>query len=139
VQKRQADIEQLGGQIVAVSFTPAARARAFLEGHPIPVPVLCDPNREAYRAFQLGRTSWLRLMNPLVLGRYLLILLRGRRPMRPQKGDDIMQLGGDFVLDADRRLVYAHAGTEATDRPDVEELIGAVAACGAPAEHAAGP
>jgi peroxiredoxin len=130
VQKRQQEIEQLGGQIVAVSFTPAARARAFLEQHPIPVPVLCDPNRDAYRAFQLGRTSWLRMLNPLVVGRYLLILLRGRRPFRPQKGDDLMQLGGDFVLDAERRLVYAHGSTEATDRPDVEELIKAVAACG---------
>ena len=70
------------------------------------------------------------MMNPLVLGRYLLILLRGRLPMRPQKGDDLMQLGGDFVLDADRRLVYAHSSTEATDRPAVEELVKAVAACG---------
>jgi peroxiredoxin len=126
VQKRQADIEQLGGQIVAVSFTPAAKARMFLEKHPMPVPVLCDPTRGAYQAFQLGRTSWLRMMNPLVLGRYLLILLRGRLPVRPQKSDDLMQLGGDFVLDAERRLVYAHCSTEATDRPAVEELVRAV-------------
>jgi hypothetical protein len=98
----------------------------FFDKHPIPVPVLCDPNREAYQAFQLGRTSWLRMMNPLVLWRYLVILLRGWLPVRPQKGDDLMQLGGDFVLDAERRLVYAHGSTEATDRPAVEELIEAV-------------
>jgi hypothetical protein len=94
------------------------------------VPVLCDPNREAYRAFQLGRTSWLRMLNPLVLGRYLLILLRGRLPLRPQEGDDLMQLGGDFVLNANRRLVYAYCSANATDRPQVDELVRAVAACG---------
>ena len=126
MQKRQQEIEQLGGQIVAISFTPAAKARVFLETHPIPVTVLCDPNREAYRAFHLGRTSWLRMMNPLVMGGYLLILLRGRLPMRPQEGDDLMQLGGDFVIDAERRLVDAHSSREATDRPAVEELVKAV-------------
>ena len=66
------------------------------------------------------------MMNPLVLGGYLLILLRGRPPMRPQGGDDLMQLGGDFVLDAERRVLYARSSTEATDRPGVEELVKAV-------------
>ena len=126
MQKRQVEIEQLGGQIVAVSFTPAAKARMFLDKHPIPVPVVCDPTREAYQAFQLGRTSWLRMMNPLVLWRYLVILLRGWLPARPLQGDDLMQLGGDFVLDVERRLVYAHGSTEATDRPAADELIEAV-------------
>jgi hypothetical protein len=128
VQKRQQEIEQFGGQVVAVSFTPAARARAFLERHPMPLPVLCDPNREAYRAFQLGRTSWLRMLNPLVLGRYLLILLRGRLPLRPDEGEDLMQLGGDFVLDSERRLVYAYSSAEATDRPAADALVQAVKA-----------
>jgi hypothetical protein len=70
------------------------------------------------------------MLNPLVLGRYLLILLRGRLPVRPQEGDDLMQLGGDFVLDSQRRLVYAHCSANATDRPPADELVRAVAACG---------
>ena len=99
-----------------------------MERHPIPVPVLCDPNREAYRAFKLGRTSWLRMLNPLVLGRYLGIMLRGRKPLKPDEGDDLMQLGGDFVLDGERRLVFAYASKDATDRPSVESLVQAVKA-----------
>jgi hypothetical protein len=126
VEKRYSEIEQLGGQVLAISFTPAAKATAFLERHPMPFPVLCDPTREAYRAFELGRTSWLRLLNPLVAGRYSLIVLRGWLPFRPQKGDDLMQLGGDFVLDGERRLVFAYSSANATDRPAVETLVQAV-------------
>lgn len=126
MEKRYPQIEQLGGQVLAVSFTPAAKATAFLGKHPLPFRVLCDPTREAYRAFELGRTSWLRILNPLVLGRYLMIVLRGWLPFRPDKGEDLMQLGGDFVLDEEHRLVFAHASKEATDRPPVDKLVEAV-------------
>jgi hypothetical protein len=111
---------------LAVSFTPAKKAAAFLGKHPVPFPVLCDPWREAYRAFELGRTSWSRILNPLVLGRFLLLLLRGWLPFKPDKGEDLMQLGGDFVLDAERRLVFAHASTDAADRPSTDALVQAV-------------
>jgi hypothetical protein len=126
VEKRYPEIEQLGGQVLAISFTPAAKAAVFLEKHPVPFQLLCDPNREAYRAFELGRTWWLRILNPLVLGRYLRILVRGRKPLKPDEGDDLMQLGGDFVLDAERRLVFAYASKNATDRPAVDALVQAV-------------
>jgi hypothetical protein len=57
-------------------------------------------------------------------------MLRGRLPLGPQKGDDFMQLGGDFVVDVARRLVYAYPSANATDRPAADELVRAVAACG---------
>jgi hypothetical protein len=126
VEKRYSEIEQLGGQVLAISFTPTAKAAVFLQKHPLPFPVLCDPKREAYRAFELGRTSWLRILNPLVLGRYLRVMLRGRLPIKPDEGEDLLQLGGDFVLDAERRLVFASGSANVTDRPPVETLVQAV-------------
>ena len=125
MEKRYPEIEQLGGQVSDVSFTPAAKAAAFLDKHPLPFPVLCNPAREAYHVFELGRTSWLRFLNPLVIGRYLIVILRGWMPFRTQKGDDLIQLGGDFVLDAERRLVFGYSAN-ATDRPAVQILIQAV-------------
>jgi peroxiredoxin len=126
VQKHHAEIEQLGGQVLAISFTPAAKAAAFLEKHPLPFPVLCDPEREGYRTFELGRTSWGQILRPRIIGRYVRAILRGRRPIKPNRGDDVLQLGGDFVLDAQRRLVYAHRSADVTDRPSVEVLLEAV-------------
>jgi hypothetical protein len=126
VQKHHAEIEQLGGQVLAVSFTLPAKAAAFLEKHPLPFPVLCDPEREAYRAFELGRTSWGQILRPRIIGRYLLAILRGRRPIRPNEGDDVLQLGGDFVLDAERRPIFAYRSADAADRPPIEMLLEAM-------------
>jgi peroxiredoxin len=126
VQQHHAEIEQIGGHVLAVSFTPAAKAAAFLEKHPLPFPVLCDPVQEAYRAFELGRTSWGQILRPRIVARYLRAILRGRRPIKPNRGDDVLQLGGDFVLDRQRRLVYAYRSADAADRPSVQALIDAV-------------
>jgi hypothetical protein len=60
--------------------------------------------------------------------RYLRLLLGGWLPRRAAAGEDVFQLGGDFVLDAGRRLVYAYHSTEATDRPKVTDLLQALRA-----------
>jgi hypothetical protein len=44
-------------------------------------------------------------------------------PTAPAKGDDVLQLGGDFVLDANSRLRYAHPSCNPTDRPSAATLL----------------
>jgi hypothetical protein len=126
VQNRHGEIEQLGGQVLAVSFTPPDKAAAYLARHPLPFPAVVDPERKAYQTFELGRTTWGRLMTPRVLAGYLKLMLRGWWPAKPVEGEEVLQLGGDFVLDADRRLVFAFRSAEATDRPPAEAIVQAV-------------
>lgn len=109
--------------MLVISFARPDKVAAFLEKYPQPFPVVCDPTLAAYREFQLGKTSWLSFFRPDVAGRYLTIMLRGRKPAAPDPQDDVLQLGGDFILDADRRLIYSHPSLEATDRPSGEELL----------------
>jgi hypothetical protein len=94
----------------------------------VPFPVLSDPERIVYRAFGLGHTSWKKIFQGGVLGRYLGLILRGWWPRRSPRGEDLMQLGGDFILDPLRRLAYAHRSAEPTDRPLIGELLKAVEA-----------
>jgi hypothetical protein len=66
----------------------------------------------------------------------------GRR-LPPSGGLDIHQLGGDFVVDPDGRIAFAHYSRDNLDRPDVGVLIAAVqaarrAAAAVSAEAAAG-
>src|SRR5262245_5943671 len=98
----------------------------FLREQSLPFPVVADPERVAYRAFGLERTSWTRMLHPGVVFRYLRLLFRGWRPRQVRKGEDVLQLGGDFVLDGEGRLVYAYRSAEPTDRPPVEALLKAV-------------
>jgi peroxiredoxin len=116
-----------GGEVLVVSFTPPAKMKAFIERHPLPFRIVSDPNRDAYRAFALGRTSVGAFFRPGVLWRYLRGVFRGYGPAKPVD-DDMMQLGGDFLIDAEGRLAWSRPSHEPTDRPSANELQAAMTA-----------
>jgi peroxiredoxin len=126
VQSHLAEIESLGGQLLAVSFTQPEKLAAYLKRHPLPTPALADPQGEAYRVFELGRTSWRRLFRPRALVYYSRLIVRGWMPSKPVEGQDVLQLGGDFIVDRQRRLVYAYRSQESIDRPTPAQLIEAL-------------
>lgn len=126
MQPHYDEVRRLGGELLVVSFSKPERVAAALTAHPLPFPVVSDTSRESYRAFGLGRTSWRAILDPRTFGKYVLMMLRGWLPRKPNAGEDVLQLGGDFVLDADRRLVYAYRSADPTDRPPPEELVRAV-------------
>jgi peroxiredoxin len=97
----------------------------FLRSHPQPVPVVCDPDRAGYRAFGLERTSWLSFFRPSVVGRYLRLIARGGKVRKPYPGEDVLQLGGDFLLDRSGRVAFACPSRTATDRPGVDAVLAA--------------
>ena len=98
----------------------------YLARHGWHVPVVCDPSRAAYRAFGLERTGWLTFFRPRVLAKYMRGMFRGHGVKTPYEGEDVLQLGGDFVLDRLRRVVFAYPSADPTDRPAVAALLSAV-------------
>ncbi len=126
MQEHYAELRQLGGEVLVVSFAEPKAIAGYLKAGPLPFPVVCDPSRAAYRAFGLGRTSWGEMLRGGVVGRYLRLIFRGWLPRRGNEGEDVLQLGGDFVLDRQRRLVYAYPSKDPTDRPPIAELLLAV-------------
>ncbi len=134
MRERYGAIREAGGEVLAVSFARPERVAAYVERYPLPFPALADPTLEGYRVFDLGRTSWLALLNPVVMAKYLALMFRGWMPWRPAEKEDLLQLGGDFVLDGQRRVVYAYRSADPTDRPGVDDLVRAVRqAAGQPA------
>ena len=105
---------------------PRSQVAAYLARYSLPFSVVSDPTLSAYQRFGLGRTSWLSMLRPGVVLRYLAKMLRGWLPRKPGQGEDILQLGGDFVLDAGKNVVYTHPSRDPTDRPTKEELLEAV-------------
>jgi AhpC/TSA antioxidant enzyme len=126
VQKILPEIKDLGGNVIVVSFTPPAKVAAYQDKYHLPFLVLSDPTLAAYKAFALGRTSWAEMLHPATLFRYIKMMLRGWLPHTPGADEDILQLGGDFVLDGRRRLLFAYASKDPTDRPSHRELLQAV-------------
>jgi peroxiredoxin len=132
VHQRYEEFRALGAEVLVVTQARPGLLAAFLREQSLPFPAVADPERAAYRAFGLERTSWLTLLRPLVVLRYLRLLFRGWGPRRPAGGEDVLQLGGDFVLDREGRLAYAYRSREPTDRPSVETLLQAVRAAPLP-------
>ncbi len=119
-------IRRLGGEVLVVSFTRPDQLAAYVQRHTIPFPAVADPTRAAYQTFALGRGSWWMFLRGHVVGRYLKLMTRGWLPEKTSQEEDLLQLGGDFVLDSQRRLVYAYRSVDATDRPPAAELLRAV-------------
>jgi hypothetical protein len=117
------DFRSIGATVLVVSQAAPEVLAAHLKAEPQPVEVLADPERDAYRYFGLERTSWWTVAGLRSLLGYLRLMFRGWGPRLPHKGEDVLQLGGDFFLDADRRLVYAYRSARPTDRPPVGELL----------------
>lgn len=109
----------------AVTVTPSqpAELARYRPAQRWKVRVVADPQRRLYQALGLERTSpWIFLWPPVILG-YLWSLLRGYRPRLPRPGEDVLQLGGDFVLDRQRTLLYAYRSATPTDRPSAVTLL----------------
>lgn len=111
-----------------VSFTAPAKVAAFLDRHSQPFLVVSDPSRTAYQMFGLPKTSWRRIFSPISLAKYLALMFRGWIP-GSNDGEDVLQLGGDFIINGDRRLIYAYPSADPTDRPPAESLVQALRAC----------
>ena len=122
--KAREEIERLGATVLVVSFTPPAKVKAYVERWPLPFAVVSDPEMAAYRGFALGRARVGSFFRPGVLWRFIKIIFRGWLPKKPGKGEDVLQLGGDFILDNAQRVVYAHPSTNAADRPSAATLVG---------------
>jgi hypothetical protein len=90
------------------------------------VPIVCDPDRAAYTAFGLERTGWLTFFKPRVLWGYVRGMFKGYRVKKPYAGEDVLQLGGDFILTRERRLAFAYPSADPTDRPPVADLLAAL-------------
>lgn len=119
VLKRHDEIRQLGATVLIVTPSTPGSARAVK----LPFEVFCDPDRVAYRYFGFERGGLSMFFNLRVLVRYIRMIFSGLWPHRPEAGEDVYQLGGDVVLSAERRLLFAYRSHDPADRPTVDDLI----------------
>jgi peroxiredoxin len=126
VQKAYDNIRSAGGSVLAVTPSRPEVLAAHSRTKCWPFPIVGDPERHAYQAFGLDRTPLWRFLHPKAIFHYLGLMLRGWLPRMPKKGEDVFQLGGDFLIDRRLHLRYAYRSADPADRPSVRALIDAV-------------
>ena len=114
-------IDAAGATVVAVGFDSPER---MLRGIDFPWSVLVDSDRAAYREYGLGRAPLTYALRLGWLPGYVRKLLSGDPLKRP--GLDMMQLGGDFVIDSEGIVVLAHPSEHFEDRLPVGALVSAL-------------
>ena len=121
VRHRQREIAEANALIVVLAPEPVEQLATLARQEGWTGPILADAKRVAYHAFGLARLPWYRVYTLKAMLMYLGFFLRGRRP--GHAGQDIMQQGGDFIVDGGGIVRLAHAGKSSDDRPPVDGLI----------------
>lgn len=126
MRQRAADFETRNAVVLVISFEAQRRVRGFARRHRLPFACLLDESRATYRAYGLGRRSWLDLLSPKTLAPYVRLALTGRGLPRAEGDQDVHQMGGDFVVGPGGRLALVHASDDPNDRPSIDSLLAAI-------------
>jgi hypothetical protein len=128
VDSARDSLAEVGCSVLVVCQAKPEVLSRYLARQSWTAPVVADPDRAAYRVFGLERTGWLTFFRPRVLWGYLRGMFRGYGLKAPYAGEDVLQLGGDFVLDRTGTVVFAHPSATPTDRPTVPQVLDAIRA-----------
>jgi peroxiredoxin len=123
------EIADAGVRVVIVTPAEPEASAAFARDMRLPFPVLCDPERDAYRMYGLTEGSVGQLINPRIVARGVQATLRGNLIEVP-KGGNTRQLPGTAIVDRDGRLQLHHVAADASDHLTAEQLIAHAKAIG---------
>ncbi len=115
-------VRELNAEALAIAAVDAGSLSAFARELALPFPALSDAGEQVYSAFGLGKGIVIRPRTVLTVVR---LAWRARRLYRPV--GDVMQVGGDFLVDRNGVIRYAHRSEDPSDRPEVGDLLRRVA------------
>lgn len=110
-------------QTLLISFGPRYWAETWREQMQVPFPLLLDLERQVYRTYGLQRSIW-GSFGLRATWYYL------RHLKLPNIKGNPIQMGGDFIVDAQGYLCYVHRSRDAADRPAVQDLLNATGKTG---------
>ena len=108
--------------MIVISFAQPDQLLRYQNHHQWPFAILADPDRIAYKAFNLPCLSWWRVFSPRTLALYAKLIREGKRRQNYGK-EDIQQAGGDFLVDREGNILFAYRSREPSDRPSPEKLL----------------
>ncbi|KAL8601545.1 hypothetical protein ACOMHN_003811 [Nucella lapillus] len=121
------DFSALGCRPVIVSFGVREGAQRWLEETECPFPMMLDVKRQIYHMFGLTRSVY-KVWNISCMVFYGEQMRAGKKLPSPYENvhDDVNQMGGDFILSTEGRLILSHPSQSSTDRPTMDVLLSAL-------------
>ena len=121
MRQQEAEFEQLGVQIVIVTFQSGPMAEAYVRESKLSWPLLIDDSLQLYKSYGMERGRWQDIFGLESIASYAKLMMRGRKPRMP--AGDPYQLGGDVLIDPRGIVRLHHVGNGPADRPSVESIL----------------
>jgi peroxiredoxin len=120
--RRQEDqFQQLGARIVLVGLGTVEETAAFKAQYNVPFPMVADPEKQLFKAFQLKQATPKALLSAGMAMKGLAALAKGHGIGIP-KGD-VRQLPGVFIIDKGGRIRFSHFAKDPADHPAADALL----------------
>lgn len=121
MRREKALYEAAGLQIVLIGLGVPEKAREFRDALALPFRVLCDPEKASYQAFGLlRRLNLLREVNPLSAWHFVANATRYGVAGTKQ---DMLQLGGVFIVDSSSTVRYVFESVRASEQPNTADVL----------------
>jgi peroxiredoxin len=110
-----------GARVLIVGMGTQEQTEEFKRRFQVPYPMVCDPQKRLYEAFDLGRVSLLEALKPAIAVKGMVAMAKGHAIGVPI--GDVRQLAGVFIIDTGGEIVYSHFSRDPADHPSARELL----------------
>lgn len=116
------DLTAKGGQLLIVlQSDPKGLAEQLGSETALPFPIVCDPEQKLYKEFCIKpAASMMKMADLKMVGRIMKATKLGFKH-GAYEGDE-QQLPAAFVVDGERKVLYAHYAKSVSDMPDATQL-----------------
>jgi len=121
LRDHEEEFSNLKVKIVVVTFEANFLSRNYVEETSLTWPLIIDENREIYRSYGMLSASFWNIWGPKTWLAYLKEIIKGQKLKKSEA--DIMQRGGDVLIDPNGIVRMHHLGEGPADRPSVEMIL----------------
>jgi peroxiredoxin len=121
LRDHEAEFSKRNVKIAVVTFENEYSARGYVGETFLSWPLLIDANRETYRNYGMLYASFWDVWGPKTWWVYLKEILKGQK-LRKTTGD-ILQRGGDVLIDPTGIVRLHHIGKGPADRPSAGMIL----------------
>ncbi len=121
MRDREEEFSKLNVKIVVVTFEANFLSRNYEEETLRKWPLIIDENRELYRNYGMLSASFWNIWGPKTWLAYLKEIMKGQK-LKKSEGD-IMQRGGNVLIDPNGIVRVHYVGEGPADRPSFEMIL----------------
>jgi alkyl hydroperoxide reductase subunit AhpC len=124
LREREEEFSKLNVKIVVVTFEANFLSRNYVEETSLTWPLIIDENRDLYRSYGMLSASFWNIWGPKTWLAYLKEIMKGQKLKKSEA--DVMQRGGDVLIDPNGIVRMHHVGKGPADRPSVEMILNVI-------------